>query len=41
MLRLDRIYVRGLDVERTVAHRGRPWRRISDHAPLSAVLTLE
>jgi endonuclease/exonuclease/phosphatase family metal-dependent hydrolase len=38
VLRLDRIYVRGLEVERTEAHRGRPWRRISDHAPLSAHL---
>jgi len=38
VLRLDRIYVRGLEVEHTIAHRGRPWRRISDHAPLSAHL---
>jgi endonuclease/exonuclease/phosphatase family metal-dependent hydrolase len=41
MLRLDRIYVRGLEVEHTEAHRGRSWRRISDHAPLSAHLRLE
>jgi endonuclease/exonuclease/phosphatase family metal-dependent hydrolase len=41
VLRLDRIYVRGLDVERTEAHRGRAWRRISDHAPLSAHLRLD
>ena len=41
VLRLDRIYVRGLEVERTEAHRGRPWRRISDHAPLSAHLHLD
>ena len=41
VLRLDRIYVRGLQVERTYAHRGRPWRRISDHAPLSAHLRFE
>ena len=41
VLRLDRIYVRGLEVERTEAHRGGPWRRISDHAPLSAHLRLE
>jgi endonuclease/exonuclease/phosphatase family metal-dependent hydrolase len=41
LLRLDRIYMRGFEVERTQAHRGRPWRRISDHAPLSAHLRLE
>ncbi len=41
MLRLDRIYVRGLEVEHTETHRGRSWRRISDHAPLSAHLRLE
>jgi len=41
VLRLDRIYVRGLEVERTEAHRGRQWRRISDHAPLSAHLSFE
>ena len=38
VLRLDRIYVRGLEVEGTETHRGRPWKRISDHAPLSAHL---
>jgi endonuclease/exonuclease/phosphatase family metal-dependent hydrolase len=41
VLRLDRIYVRGFEVERTQTHRGRPWRRISDHAPLSAHLSFE
>jgi len=41
LLRLDRIYVRGFEVERTQAHRGRPWRRISDHAPLSAHLAFQ
>ena len=41
VLRLDRIYVRGLEVERTETHRGRPWRRISDHAPLSAHLSFD
>jgi endonuclease/exonuclease/phosphatase family metal-dependent hydrolase len=41
VLRLDRIYVRGLEVERTETHHGHPWRRISDHAPLSAHLQLD
>jgi len=40
MLRLDRIYVRGLRVGRTEVHHGRPWSRISDHAPLTADLEL-
>jgi len=39
MFRLDRIYVRGFDVQRTELHVGQPWSAISDHAPLSAQLT--
>lgn len=38
MFRLDRIYVRGFDVERTDVHFGLPWSAISDHAALSAHL---
>lgn len=38
LFRLDRIYVRGLSVERTEVHHGRPWSMISDHAALSAYL---
>jgi endonuclease/exonuclease/phosphatase family metal-dependent hydrolase len=40
LLRLDRIYVRGFEVTHTEVHRGRSWRRLSDHAALSAHLTL-
>ena len=40
LLRLDRIYVRGFQVGRTEAHRGRAWARLSDHAALSAHLQL-
>lgn len=36
VFRLDRIYLRGLDVERAQVHFGQPWSRISDHAVLSA-----
>ena len=39
LLRLDRIYVRGLRVKSAQVHFGRPWSRISDHAPLSAVVS--
>jgi len=38
MFRLDRIYVRGFDVQRTEVHHGLPWSKISDHAALSAHL---
>jgi endonuclease/exonuclease/phosphatase family metal-dependent hydrolase len=38
VLRLDRIYVRGFNVDHSEVHRGKPWSRISDHAPLSAHL---
>ena len=37
LLRMDRIYVRGLEIERCELH---PWRKISDHAALSATLVL-
>lgn len=36
VLRLDRIYQRGLQVVGTQLHAGRPWSTISDHAVLSA-----
>jgi endonuclease/exonuclease/phosphatase family metal-dependent hydrolase len=36
VLRLDRIYVRGFSIERSEVHFGPPWSRISDHAALSA-----
>lgn len=38
VLRLDRIYVRGFNIESAVVHSGLPWSRISDHAVLSAHL---
>lgn len=40
LFRLDRIYVRGLQVKSTQIYSGRPWSKISDHAALSAVLAL-
>lgn len=40
MLRLDRIYVRGLTVKGVAVHAQSPWNRISDHAALSATLSL-
>jgi len=41
VLRLDRIYVRGLTIQRAQVHRGAPWRRLSDHLALSAELGFE
>lgn len=38
MLRLDRIYVRGFSVLQCEVHVGGAWRRLSDHAALSARL---
>ena len=38
VLRLDRIYVRGFDIQHTEVHHGQPWSAISDHAALSAHL---
>lgn len=40
LLRLDRIYVRGLTVKAVALHARHPWNRISDHAALSAELCL-
>lgn len=36
VLSLDRIYVRGFEVEAARAHRGRPWSMLSDHLAVSA-----
>jgi endonuclease/exonuclease/phosphatase family metal-dependent hydrolase len=36
LFRLDRIYMRGFQVEKAQVHQGRPWSKISDHALLSA-----
>ena len=38
VLRLDRIYVRGFQVESAQSHYGLPWSKISDHAALTAQL---
>lgn len=38
VLALDRIYVRGFEVESASVHRDGHWTPLSDHAPLSAVL---
>jgi len=40
LLRMDRIYVRGLTVQLAEVHAHYPWNKISDHAALSAMLTL-
>jgi endonuclease/exonuclease/phosphatase family metal-dependent hydrolase len=39
VLRLDRIYFRGLKVRGAQVYHGRPWSRISDHAVLSAAMS--
>jgi len=36
VLALDRIYVRGFEVESARAHRGKPWSMLSDHLAVSA-----
>ncbi len=41
LLALDRIYVRGFDIEQAAVHCGLPWSKISDHAPLTADLALK
>ena len=41
MLRLDRIYLRGLSVYHAKVHHGHPWSKISDHAMLSAHLAID
>ncbi|MFO7190107.1 MAG: endonuclease/exonuclease/phosphatase family protein [Pseudomonadota bacterium] len=40
LFRLDRIYVRGFDIEHAEVHHGHVWSRISDHAMLTAQLAL-
>ena len=40
LLRMDRIYVRGLTVQQAEVHAHYPWNKISDHAALSATLSL-
>jgi len=40
VLRLDRIYVRGMSVKSCAVHAQYPWNKISDHAALSANLSL-
>jgi len=40
LFRLDRIYVRGLRTDACAVHHGPPWSLISDHAALSARLSL-
>jgi endonuclease/exonuclease/phosphatase family metal-dependent hydrolase len=41
MVRLDRIYQRGLQIVDSRVHAGRPWSTISDHAVLSAELQIK
>jgi endonuclease/exonuclease/phosphatase family metal-dependent hydrolase len=41
LLRLDRIYVRGLSVRHAEVHHGDVWGRISDHAMLTARLAVD
>ena len=41
VLRLDRIYVRGIAAYRPLPMPRQPWGRLSDHAPLAAELELE
>lgn len=40
MLRLDRIYVRGVRSYKPILLPNRPWSRLSDHAPLAAEIEL-
>ena len=40
LFRLDRIYVRGLSIQHGEMHAHHLWNKISDHAALSATLTL-
>jgi len=39
LLQLDRIYIRGFQVQSAKVHSGFPWRRFSDHAALTATLS--
>ena len=38
LLQLDRIYVRGFEIQDARVHHGHPWARISDHAALTSTL---
>ena len=40
MFQLDRIYIRGFQVQAARVHTGHAWHRISDHAALTAKLKL-
>ena len=39
LLRLDRIYFRGVDLDMATRLKGRPWLYLSDHLPLLAEFT--
>lgn len=39
LLSLDRIYVRNLTVQTAMVHAGIPWSNLSDHLPISAVVS--
>jgi endonuclease/exonuclease/phosphatase family metal-dependent hydrolase len=41
MLRLDRIYLRGFEVESAEVMRGGLWANLSDHAPIVSTLRLK
>ena len=41
MLPLDRIYIRGLEVENAVCQSGNPWHELSDHNALYAELQIK
>jgi endonuclease/exonuclease/phosphatase family metal-dependent hydrolase len=41
VLRLDRIYYRGIDPIQASVHAGPPWGQLSDHVPLSAAFRLK
>ena len=36
MLRMDRIYYRGIELEHAECHRRSPWNELSDHLPVQA-----
>lgn len=40
VLSLDRIYVRNLKVHHATVHTGTPWANLSDHLPISAVVSM-
>ena len=41
LLRLDRMYIRGFEVESARVLQGESWKSLSDHAPIVATLTLK